>query len=116
MKLRTRKGSIRLRLTQSEVADFASRGAVEESIDLAPANLAYRIEQSAAEGVTVRFDGARIVVAVPAALVKDFCETDRVGFEGTDGAVHVLVEKDWQCLKPRDEDEADAYPHPAAGK
>ena len=49
---------------------------------------------------------------VPEAIALDWCDTERVGFEGVAGEVKVLVEKDWQCLAPRDEDESDAYPHP----
>ena len=30
------------------------------------------------------------------------------------GDVRILIEKDWQCLAPRDEDESDAFPHPRA--
>ena len=49
---------------------------------------------------------------LPESMALDWCNTDRVGIEGTAGEVRVLVEKDWQCLAPRDEDESDAYAHP----
>jgi hypothetical protein len=116
MKLRIRGNSIRLRLQKDEVAALRERGSVEEAVEFSPsARLVYAIERGAFESVGARFDGARVVVQVPDAVALDFCDTDRVGFEATAGALRVLVEKDWQCLAPRDEDESNAYPHPRAG-
>jgi hypothetical protein len=113
VKLRLRGNSIRLRLTQGEVAALREQGSVEETVHLAPMTLTYRIERSAtAPHVTARFDGRSVVVEVPEPVVHDFCETDRVGFEHVHGDIRVLVEKDWQCLAPRGEDESDAFPHP----
>jgi len=116
VKLRIRKNSIRLRLTRSEVDALREPGFVEERVELAPASLVYRIERGQARELGATFDGARLVVSVPEATLRDFCDTDRVGFDGASGSVRVLVEKDWQCLAPRDEDDADAFPHPAARK
>ncbi len=114
MKLRIRGNSIRLRLVQGEVAALREGRAVEESVALAPSRFAYAIVRAAVPSVSVRFADARLVVEVPEQVVADFCDTDRVGFDATCGDVKVLVEKDWQCLAPRDEDEGDAYPHPRA--
>ena len=112
MKLRIRGPSIRLRLTRGEVDALRERGSVEETVGLLPSPFAYAIERTGGERVCAHFDGKRLVVSVPAAVVRDFCDTDRVGFEETNGGVRILVEKDWQCLAPRDEDESDAFPHP----
>lgn len=116
MKLRIRGNSIRLRLEKSEVAAFREGRVVEEAVCFSPTSrLAYAIERANDESrVRAQFDGGRIVVRVPDAIALEFCDTDRVGFDGTDGEVRVLVEKDWQCLAPRDEDESDAFPHPGA--
>jgi hypothetical protein len=115
VKLRIRGNSIRLRLSRGEVDALRATGAVEEKLTLTPVSLVYRIERSpAAAGTSARFDGARLVVEVPDAVARDFYDTERVGFDATHDAVHILVEKDWQCLAPRDEDESDAFPHPNA--
>jgi hypothetical protein len=115
VKLRIRGNSIRLRLSRGEVDALRTTSAVEEKVALSPTPLVYRIERSvAAQHTSVRFDGARLVVEVPDAVARDFYETDRVGFEDTHGEMRILVEKDWQCLAPRDEDESDAFPHPNA--
>ena len=115
MKLRIRGPSIRLRLTRSEVDTLREHGSVEESVGLHPVAFAYVIERGNGEHVAVRFDGKRLVVSVPLRVVQDFCDTDRVGFDDTADGIRVLVEKDWQCLAPRDEDESDAFPHPRGG-
>ena len=113
MKLRIRGNSLRLRLTQSEVAALRDYGSVEETVHFSPTSkLVYAIERSGGGEIGARFDEGRILVQVPESIAIEWCNTDRVGFEGTAGEVKVLVEKDWQCLAPRDEDESDAYPHP----
>ncbi len=114
MKLRIRGDSIRLRLTKSEVADLRERGSVEESVRLTPTALTYRIERTKTPQTGVTFDGSHLVVTVPDAVAMDFCDSERVGFEQTNQGIRVLVEKDWQCLAARDEDDADAFPHPSA--
>ena len=114
MKLRIRGNSIRLRLTQNEIAALRERGSVEETVRFSPTSrLAYAIERGG-EQLGASFESGRIVVRVPDALATDLCDTDRVGVEGTHGELRVLIEKDWQCLAPRDEDESDAFPHPRA--
>ena len=113
MKLRIRGNSLRLRLGKNEVAALRERGAVEDAITFAPgARLAYALARRDVSAVVAKFDGERIVVEVPNALALEFCDTDRVGFDAVSGDVRVLVEKDWQCVAPRGEDESDAYPHP----
>ena len=113
MKLRIRGNSLRLRLTQTEVATLRDYGTVEEIVHFSPTSrFVYAIERSGSDTIAARFDDGRILVQVPESIALDWCNTDRVGFEGTAGEVKVLVEKDWQCLAPRDEDESDAFPHP----
>ncbi|MDB4946095.1 MAG: hypothetical protein JWP97_5629 [Labilithrix sp.] len=124
MKLRTRNGSIRLRLTQAEVATLASNGTVEEQVFLGPAAaLTYRLVASeTAQAVGARLEDARITVEVPGARVRAWAASpSEVGIEGEQPIVGhdplvILVEKDFACLSPRapGEDEG-AFPHPAAG-
>jgi hypothetical protein len=67
MKLRIQGNSLRLRLTQKEVAELHDRSLVESSIELAPLRtLVYLPEGSSqAEVVTANFDGQSIRVMVP---------------------------------------------------
>ena len=113
MKLRIRGNSLRLRLTQSEVKELRDKGSVEETVHFSPTSkLAYAIERSGGGEIAARFEDGRILVQVPESIALEWCNTERVGFDAVAGEVKVLVEKDWQCLAPRDEDESDAYPHP----
>jgi hypothetical protein len=40
--------------------------------------------------------------------------TEKVGFEAINGALQLLVEKDFTCLDKIDEDQSDNYPNPLA--
>lgn len=124
MKLRTRRGSIRLRLTRSEVAALAEASRVEEAVVIGPlgAALTYAlVVDEAATEVTARLDGAKLEVAIPALRARAWAASSEVGIEATqgaggEGALVILIEKDFACLKPREgEDDDDAYPHPSAG-
>jgi len=49
---------------------------------------------------------------MPAAMVHEWVETEKVGFEYTDSHLYLLVEKDFQCLDNVAEDQSDNYPNP----
>ena len=122
MKLRIRGDSLRFRLTQAEVAKLAGKEKVSESVHFSPSAkdiLTYSVEAS--EGVTrfsAVFASAEILVRVPASLVESWAHTDQVGMESTRATgegrkLRILIEKDFQCLQPRsEEDESDNFPNP----
>ncbi len=119
MKLRIRGSSLRLRLTRGEVAALRESGRVEDRAVFAPgAELVYALVRSAdAPGVAATFVSGRVLVTVPDAVARAFCDTDQVGFDAEQVAgattLRILVEKDFACLKPREgESEDDAFPHP----
>jgi hypothetical protein len=117
LKLRIQGNSLRLRLTRKEVAQLQDGGRVESSIEFAPGRtLAYALEGSPqATSVTASFDGGAIVVTVPAPLMLEWVEGDRVSIEGpSSAAVHLLIEKDFQCLHQPGRHDPDAYPNPLA--
>ena len=121
MKLRIGEISVRLRLTRPEVERFASTGRLERSITFAAGGtFTYCVERTSDEVVSARFDGARMTISLPAAAADAWTQGDDVGIEASEqvpgGTLHILVEKDFACLKPRDgEDTADHYPHPSSG-
>lgn len=120
MKLRIKGNSLRLRLSQTELAQFADSGAVEDRIEFGPGrHLRYGLKRGTDGGLAVEFSGGVITVAVPAADAARWTGTDLVSLRGEhplpDGALNLLIEKDFQCLAPRaDEDESDLFAHPLA--
>ncbi len=114
MKLRIKGNSIRLRLQKAEIASLREGKAIEEEVRFSSTSrLVYALERGGSE-LSASFDAGRVAVRLPEALARDLCDTDRVGVEGASGDVRILIEKDWQCLTARDEDESDAFPHPRA--
>jgi hypothetical protein len=115
VKLRIQGNSLRLRLTQKEVAVVRDRGLVESVIEFAPGHsLAYLIEGSPnVETMSTNFDGRAIRVTIPMHQMTDWVESDQVGIEArSDTGVELLIEKDFKCLHRSAEQEPDAYPHP----
>jgi hypothetical protein len=117
MKLRIQGNSLRLRLTRNEVAQLHDCGHVESSIEFGPGRtLAYALEGAPqAASVVASFEGRTIIVAVPTHLITKWAESDEISIEGpVQSGVHVLIEKDFQCLHKPDQHAPDAYPNPLA--
>ena len=126
MKLRISGNSVRLRLTQSDVAEFAKTGIVEERTEFGSElnqHLSYLlIAESRAEKVSARFENGRISVIIPQDIAQKWSQTEQVGISGgqdlpSGKTLRILIEKDFACLTPRaDEDESDNFPHPKSDK
>lgn len=115
MKIRIKGNSVRLRLAQDEVTKLVYDGSVFSSCDFAGGTFSYGIEASDTESISSSFQDNKIKVSVPKDLLENWDQDDRVGFQNQSGKLFILIEKDWQCLKPRDhEDESNLYKHPAA--
>jgi hypothetical protein len=117
MKIRISGNSIRLRLTQSEVSLFVIQGSVSAACQIGNQTLTYEITQDeAANQVKASMAGQTITVHVPKEIAQFWDVDTRVGFDAKDeNGLYVLVEKDFQCLKPRPhEDESDNFPNPQA--
>jgi len=117
MKLRISGNSLRLRLTRSEVEEFASTGTYESSIDLVGGRLVYKLEKDAdSASPSAMFSDGMITVSVPAYAADQWTGSEDVGIEATHAGLKIVIEKDFACLTPRPgEDTPDHYPHPATG-
>jgi len=123
MKLRIKGNSLRLRLSMAEVKQVAKSGKVEEHIRFGGTQqLTYRLVAGDILYLTAGFEADTMTVQVPLQQAVEWADSDQVGFEAEcsigDGEVlHVLVEKDFQCLteRPR-EDESDLFENPRAGQ
>jgi hypothetical protein len=123
MKLRISGNTLRLRLSRSDIALLSDAGLLEDSIQFGPGSdqrLVFGLITSTDhETLSILHEKGHIAVLVPKKAALEWVQTDRVGFDGEhpigDGKVlKVTVEKDFQCLVARDEDDADAFPNPAA--
>ena len=119
MKLRIRGNSVRVRLTQSEVARLAAGNRVEQATTFSPASkLVSSVERSAsAASAAVIFDGIHLAVILPSDQVHRWTESDDVSIEysqpiGSGQLLRILIEKDFECMHSRAEGETDAYPNP----
>lgn len=121
MKLRIKGNSLRMRLTRREVRELDERGEVADQIEFGgQAALVYRVRRDAvATALTATYTSGIIEICVPEQTARTWCNTDAVSLEHArptaEGALQILVEKDFSCLVPREgEDESDHFPHPQA--
>jgi hypothetical protein len=116
MKLRIQDNSLRLRLTQKEVARLGNLGSVESAIRFSDDRvLNYSVSASAAaDGVSVRYEGDSIRVFLPGKMARVWAANDEITIEAFDSGVRILVEKDFQCLHRSAASEPDNYRHPLA--
>lgn len=122
MKLRIKGDSIRLRLSQSEVEAVQSGQAVEISTGF-PGGQELRyslIPGGKGTGLDAHFEGGNLQVRVPTDQGTQWASGPDVSLRGSVSlgngrTLSILVEKDFQCLVPRDgEDESGLFPHPEA--
>ncbi|HEX5228787.1 MAG TPA: hypothetical protein VFW44_13805 [Bryobacteraceae bacterium] len=119
MKLRLQGNSLRLRLSQSEVAQFSKTGFVEDRVQFAPgASFTYTIETSSSLPAPVAsYQDHWLRVQVPSSAAIEWYTTDNVAIaadqpiEGSK-ALSILIEKDYQCLHGGEARDPDAYPNP----
>lgn len=121
MKLRIRGNSIRLRLTKSDIAQFADTGSVEERVDFGFAKpaLSYRLDRMTDDDMTrARFEDDCLSISIPAAAAESWIKSEQVSIEaaqpiGENKVLRILVEKDFACLAERvNEDDSDAFTNP----
>ncbi len=116
MKIRIKGNSLRYRLTRTDVDTFTKSGYLEEQTNFGNATLTYAIQSSDTDTLTSTFKDNKITLFMPHHFVKEWAETDRVGFENRTPQLFLLVEKDFKCLDNVEEDQSDNYPNPLAKK
>lgn len=122
MKIRIEGNSIRLRLRQSEVAQLAEEGRVEESTQMPGGHFNYRLElQTELKNLAAQYGRNGITVSLPESWGRSWPEDARVGFEAQlplagGQLLHLLVEKDFVCLDRDLAGQQDQYPHPKTRK
>ncbi len=116
MKLRIQENSIRLRLSQSEVDNFSSKGIISGRTEFPGGSmLLYQLHSGPL--LLTSLSNNTISITLPQVEVEHWVSTDQVGInhdlnlENGD-KLSILVEKDFKCLTQRGEDESDMFPNP----
>jgi uncharacterized protein DUF7009 len=119
MKLRIHENSLRLRLTQKEVAEFRSSGRVDAAVSFAAGRtLSYSLQSIRdASEVSADLNDCAIRVVIPIGLAIPWADSDQIGIQAwqttSDGArLELVIEKDFQCLHQSAAQDPDAYPNP----
>ena len=113
MKLRIEDDTLRLRLSGSEIQEFATTGRVASTVHFGATSaeqLTYALERGSeapetaviTEPVQVHYELGAITILVPFALAKTWVETDQNGFTHDlplpeNQRLRILVEKDLDC-------------------
>ena len=109
MKLRIEDDTLRLRLSDAEVREFAATGRVAAAVHFGASTeqqLTYSLERvgtdEAAAAVRVRYAPGALTVLVPGALADAWTGTDQNGFSehvalADARQLRILVEKDLDC-------------------
>lgn len=119
MKLRFRGQTLRIRLDQREVSDLGDGGTVEQRTAFSESSeFVCRVQLSAdVRNITATFASGRVTVMLPADEARKWARTEQVGMEahqvvGSGRSLHILIEKDFECLHGRPEEDADTFPNP----
>ena|ERR1700743_2695275 len=116
MKLRIKSNSIRYRLTRTDVDQLLKAGYLKDGVNFGDDELTYVLQSTGEEQLSADFKNNIVTLYIPKPMLIELANTDKVGFEHTDGALHLLVEKDFMCLDNVAEDQSDNYPNPLATK
>lgn len=114
MKIRINGNSIRIRLSQSETSTLVNHGEISSVCEFIDGRLKYTLTQGDYSVLKANFLNSEITVCIPKSYVLEWDKNETIGFDGKDtNGLYILIEKDFQCLKPRDhEDESNLYANP----
>jgi hypothetical protein len=113
MKLRIHGNALRLRLNQSEVAQFSKTGFLEDAIEFSPGvGLTYALESSTQiRSPQALYKDGHLRVQVPHRAGVEWATTDQTGISGGEHLA-ITVEKDFQCLHGDGAHDPEAFPNP----
>ena len=122
MKIRIYKGSLRLRLSRTDVDQLQETGICAESLQFGSGSqLTYTLEISSQVIVMeAQYRQDLIRVLLPLEIGRQWAGSDQISlsFDPVDGGgPSLLIEKDFRCLhseERRPSDDADSFPNPLA--
>lgn len=116
MKLRIKGDSLRYRLTQTDLKNFAQQESIEEAVHFGSRVLTYRLVSTDKERLFATFVEDTITLYFPRHWIKEWARTNLVGYDNRADPlgknIYLLVEKDFTCLENVEEDQSDQFPNP----
>ncbi|MEM7548934.1 MAG: hypothetical protein AAF363_04635 [Bacteroidota bacterium] len=113
MKIRIKGNSVRFRLDKLDLQLLEENGRVDEKTEFPSSTFIYSVLSSRNEEIESDFKSNRIELRLPETLIQKWINSDQVGFENNEGSLKILIEKDFQCLTPREEeDDLNTFPNP----
>jgi hypothetical protein len=113
MKLRIKGNFVRIRVDKDDLDALNKKGIVREETSFPGGALfSYELLQYPGDSLDAAFNGRTICLRIPESYVSKWVETDQVGFDEQVGELRVLIEKDFQCLIPREGEDTAGFPNP----
>ena len=119
MKIRIKGNSIRMRLTRSEVDEFAKTGYLEERTEFGNNLFLYALRNDPnATELSASFMGIKMTLRVPPSMAAEWTSSEKVGYNnnmdtGNGKKLFLLLEKDFKCIDaPPHEDQSDNFENP----
>jgi len=117
MKLRIRENALRIRITQTELKFLLDGNEVKSAIQFPNQTiLSYGLVPTANEATSVQYQENKVSIYLSYLDVETLGGETNVGVQSihqTEGEdLNLLVEKDFSCLHPRDQEDADTFPNP----
>jgi hypothetical protein len=121
MKIRFHNNSVRVRLTQTEVAQLGAGARIEQVTAFSPmVKFVCSIGPcDRAKSANATFHDKCVIITLPKTQTVHWATGDDVGIEshqliGNDESLHLLIEKDFACLHSVGEQTPDTFPNPFA--
>ena len=118
MKLRIKGNSIRLRLSKPDLMELTHSGYLEEQTPFGNNAFVYALQSKDHDDeLSADFDGCKLIVFIPGSFINHWLQNNIVGYEAQlrvseKDTLNILVEKDFQCLDDKSEDQTSNFDNP----
>lgn len=117
MKVRLLNNTIRVRISKTEMKELAAQKYLCTKTSFVGNFLGTYLMVLDQEAVSINLQNHRIEIKIPQVLIEKMSKDDQIGFTKdieieNNETLQFTLEKDFQCLEPRSEDESDLYENP----
>jgi hypothetical protein len=119
MKIRIKGNSVRIRISKSELNEFAQSGVLQEETDFGLQKFSYKlIARDQESPLDANYTGKAIEIYVNQHEAQNWANTELVGIKhykplANDNSLFLLLEKDFKCIDNEAmEDQSDNFDNP----